>query len=136
MNRKYPLELRKKAIAMIDAGKSPREVAKKLDLNKNTLYAWNAGNGRQELATMLADGLEAIARVTPTSPMPRPRPIGLPPPIDYVPPRKRPVVRALGDGGGGPEMVDESNAGRIAALERENTVLKKLLDIYKEAAGL
>lgn len=98
--KNYTLEDKAQALRMVDSGEKVYEVAKKLGINKTTLYAWTNKDGRREIQEAIAAvrgaRSEAVQRA------------------DYVP-------TAL--------PVERSN-GRVEALERENAALKELLRTY------
>lgn len=102
----YPDSLRARALALIDSGRKVYEVARELKVEKNTLYMWSSKKGREEFAKRTG---EIAGRLAATEPAP---------------------ARANG------HRADAALAEENERLRRENAGLKKLVEAYREMAGV
>lgn len=102
-----PLDDRKKALALFDSGVPAGKVAEKFGVSVNTVYSW-----KQKSKKDYASTLSAVEKVTAR----RGRPPAAP---------MEAVTTAAND------LVTE-----LARLRKENDALKKLVDLYRNIAGM
>lgn len=124
MNVKYTEETKRKAMEAVAAGRVIKEVAKTFGIPVNTLYMWTSTKGRtkgrKDLGNEVVADLAAMAR---RAPVVRPR-------------LHAPVAAAAETPTTTPAAPAAPPTEEIETLRRENAVLRKLVEVYREAAGL
>lgn len=112
-NKKYTDAQKIEALRRVDSGEAVYDVAKALNIEKNTLYLWTSKKGRRKLEPVISAirdaGREHAARA----------------PIDREPSREplHPLVLT-------------SPTDEVERLRRENEFLRRLVSTYREMAGL
>lgn len=127
MPKKYPNELIIEVVDAVDAGMSAKDAARKYGVELNTIYGWTKKAGRptvEEIRRHMEMGKVASkfgVRVGPdgktTTFLKRSPPVNPPPAYK-------------------PDVPPKVESDRVARLEREVTLLKKLLNVYREMLGV